>query len=179
MYSKDEIKEVVNKFETGLNELSIQYQDNINNILNSNDLTKEGKDKKEEEEYRVFTIANKNIVNKYDNKIKEMLDSRLKSTKEKLEQQKDLKLDEVLSPTDISYIDFLIKNGSNEDLKEVAEKYNYNPYVLKMINLRDSDKKINERFIINNPLEDVLNEKYIDYVSFSTNVINRRSKLWD
>ena len=179
MYTKDDIKEVVNEFENNLNQLSNEYETNIQNILNSSSLTDEGKAEKEEEEYQVFKIANKNIVNKYDNKIKEMLDSRLKSTKEKLEQQKDLKLDEVLSPTDISYIDFLIKNGSNEDLKEVAEKYNYNPYVLKMINLRDSDKNINERFIINNPLEDVLNEKYIDYVSFSTNVINRRSKLWD
>lgn len=178
MYSKDEIKEVVSEFENNLNQLSNEYETNIQNILNSSNLTDEGKTAKEEEEYQVFKIANKNIREQYDKKISEMVADRREKAAAKLEEMKDLKVSDELDSADISYIEFIISNGSNDDLKEVAEKYNYNPYVLKMINLRDSDKS-RDGFKIKNPLEEVLNESYMDYVGFSTQVINRRSKLWD
>lgn len=178
MYTKDDIKEVVSEFENHLNQLANEYETNIQNILNSSNLTDKGKAAKEEEEYQVFEIANKNIRDQYNKKISEMIADRRKKAAAKLEELKDLKVSDELNSVDISYIEFIINNGLDDDLKKVAEKYNYNPYVLKMINLRDSDKS-RDGFKIKNPLEDVLNESYIDYVGFSTQVINRRSKLWD
>lgn len=130
-------KEVERLGEEGVS-LSKEYKNKKEAISNNADLTKQGKGNKIEELYQDYNARAKALIEKQRKLIidhdKEYSEIAKKTLKE-IEESASIR---DFSETDMQYILYMLQHANNEFLLDMLEEYDFNPFLLRMVNARDS-----------------------------------------
>lgn len=169
-------KEMGNLASNGLT-LSKEYNDKKESILNNGDLTVEGKTKQLKELYNTYNQQTKETIQQQIKLRAEHNKNRGKVASETLELIENKASINDFSEKDLNYILYMVNSADNTMLLGLLEQYNYNPFLINIINARDSkvsnhkDGKLNsDKLQVVHPLE---------YIRINKGMINNNELYTD
>ena len=203
MITKEQIQEVINKYDGELKEIKQGYEKDVSLIENDTRFTDEAKKSEIQKVWDHYkSVETKTKIKQNDEAI-DLLTERREKAVEEFEKLEGKSINESkLTEKDVAYVSGMLLNADDETLKGIAEQYDYDIHILNLINSRDSNKSdyINrenqssqssvgvqnrEKLVIKHPLELVKDERVQeDYPSaFTFNSAIPRSKpftgLWE
>lgn len=136
--STDKYKKDMSSLATKGLTLSKEYLDKKISIQNNTDLTVEGKTKQLKELYQTYNTQTKGIIEQQIKIRTEYNKKRGKIADETLQLVNSKSSINDFTDKDLNYILYMADKADNEQLLNLLEQYNFNPFLINIINARDS-----------------------------------------
>lgn len=139
--------------------LSKEYKTKKEQIERSGDFTDKAKGEKLNDLYADYSSRMRDIIREQQAADTTFYNTRKEKAQELLDEAYTKAKREDFSEKDMSYILYVSEHGNKNSIGELLKEFNFNPFVIKLLNMRTEKLKRGERLNIVHPLEYVVGER--------------------